>query len=124
MTMKKILLLSVFSFLFISMLNAQKPEVITSNKPGWHKIGETTVGFKTDRDALVVLGADNFKSIVIKVTDAPIHLDDLEVYYDNDTKQDVQVRSDFQKGQETRVIDLTGGTRSLKRVVFKYKTVP
>lgn len=123
-TMKKILVLSVFSFLMATMVHAQKVEVITSHKPGWHKIGETTASFKTDRDAVTVLGADNFKSILIKVTDAPIHFDDLEVYFDNDTKQDVSIRSDFKQGQESRVIDLTGGSRSVKKVVFKYKTVP
>lgn len=122
--MKKIIFLSVFSFLFATMVNAQKVEVLTSHKPGWHKIGETTASFKADRDAVIVLGADNFKSILIKVTDAPIHFNDLEVYYDNDTKQDVQVRSDFKQGQESRIIDLTGGSRSVKKVVFTYKTVP
>src|SRR5689334_18058512 len=122
--MKKIFVLSVFSFLMATIVHAQKVEVLTSHKPGWHKIGETTASFKADRDAVTVLGADNFKSILIKVTDAPIHFDDLEVYYDNDTKQDVQIRSDFKEGGESRVIDLTGGSRSVKKVVFKYKTVP
>jgi hypothetical protein len=122
--MKKLLLLTTFSFLFILMVKAQKPEIIMSNKPGWHKIGETTVNFKTDKDALLVLGADKFKSILIKVTDAPIHLDDLEVYYESGNKQDVQIRSDFKKGGESHVIDLNGLGRNLKKVAFKYRTVP
>lgn len=122
--MKKIFLFAIVSMLCVSFVKAQKVEVITSNKPGWHKIGETTVGFKSDHDVVVVLGADKFKQILLKVTDAPIHFDDLEVYYENGNKQDVQVRSDFKAGGETRVIDLNGADRDLKKVVFQYRTIP
>lgn len=122
--MKKILLFLTVSFAVTSIASAQKPAVVTSGKPGWHKIGETTVDFKADKDALIVLGADKFKAIQIKVTDAPIKLEDLEVYYENDTKQDVQVRNIFKAGEKTRIIDLTGGDRNLKKVVFVYHSIP
>ncbi len=122
--MKKTFLLLFASIVAISTVTAQKTEVVTSNKPGWHKIGETTVMFKADRDVLVVLGADKFKAIQIKVTDAPIRLEDIEVYYENDTKEDIQIRSDFKKGEKSRVIDLKGGDRNLKKVVFVYKSIP
>lgn len=122
--MKKTFLFLFASLVAISVVTAQKVEVITSNKPGWHKIGETNVMFKTDRDVLVVLGADKFKAIQIKVTDAPIRVEDLEVYYENDTKEDIQVRAVFKKGEKSRVIDLKGGDRNLKKVVFVYHSIP
>lgn len=122
--MKKTFLFLVVSFMTISAVTAQKVEVITSNKTGWHKIGETTVSFAMDRDALTVLGADKFKAIKIKVTDAPIKVEDIEVYYENDTKEDIQVRSIFKKGGESRVIDLKGLDRNLKKVVFVYHSIP
>jgi hypothetical protein len=49
---------------------------------------------------------------------------DLEVYYESGDKQDIQVRSPLKAGMESRVIDLNGGERSLKRIVFVYKTLP
>ena len=122
--MKKTFLFLFASIVTMSVVTAQKVEVITSNKPGWHKIGETNAMFKSDRDVLTVLGADKFKAIQIKVTDAPIRLEDLEVYYENDTKEDIQVRSEFKKGEKSRVINLKGGDRKLKKVVFVYHSIP
>lgn len=103
---------------------AQKPAVVTSEKPGWHKIGEVTANFKVDKDAIVVLGADRFKAIKLKATDAPIHIFDLEVYYESGDKEDIQVRQEMKAGEETRNIDLKGYSKELKKVVLVYKTVP
>src|ERR1051325_4691171 len=105
--MKKLMLVIFFAIAggyFASF--AQKPEVIATDKAGWHKIGETTVDFKKDRDELVVMGADRFASVKFKVTDAPIDLQDLEIYYEAGDKQDVMVRTPIQAGGESRVIDL------------------
>ena len=45
---------------------AQKAAVETSNKPGWYKIAETTADLKMDKDEVVVLGKDHFKSLVLE----------------------------------------------------------
>ena len=105
-------------------VKAQKPGVVLNDKPGWHKIGEVTASFKVDKDAISVLGADRFKAIKLKVTDASIHIYDLEVYYESDNKEDIQIRQDLKKGDETRQIDLNGKDRNLKKVVFIYKSIP
>ncbi len=101
-----------------------KPAVVSTEKAGWHKIGETTASFKMDKDAIAVLGNDRFKAIKLKVTDASIHLMDLEVYYENGTKEDIQVRSELKAGSETRDIDLKGKEPAIKKVVMIYKTMP
>ena len=128
--MKKLLIVLLIPA-FMSAVYAQKPSVtdkkpavVVSDKAGWHKIGETTANFKTDRDELIVLGADKFKSIKIKVTDAPIHISNLEVYYESGDKEDIILKSDFKAGGESRVVDLKGNSRDLKKVVFVYNTVP
>lgn len=121
--MKKTFVLAFFSILLTTAVQAQKPVVVWSNKPGWHKIGETTVDFKAEKDALLVLGADSFKDIAIKVTDAPIHIHDLTVYYENGQSENIQLRNDFNPGDESRIINLNGQNRKLKKVVFDYGTV-
>lgn len=108
----------------ISVVNAQQPAVITSDKTGWHKIGETTVNFQKEKDEILVVGADRFASIKFKVTDAPIDLKDLEVYYESGDKQDVKINMPIKMAGESRVIDLNGGERNLKKIVFVYKTLP
>ncbi len=102
----------------------KKVEVVTSDKTGWHKIGEMTASFKKERDEMIVIGADRFAAIKIKATGADINITDLEVHYENGTKQDILVRQEIKNGTESRVIDLKGGERKLKKIVFVYKTIP
>lgn len=122
--MKKTLLILLATVFTVSVLNAQKPEVVTSHSAGWHKIGDANVNFKTDKDQFIILGADRFKALKVKAVDAPLHIDDMQVYYEGGSKEDVSLRSDFQPGSESRVIDLKNGSAELKKVVFVYKTVP
>src|SRR6185295_9529703 len=91
--------------LSVGILSAQQPAVMVSTAPGWHKIASTTVDFKKDRDEVSVLGADRFTAIRFMVTEAPIDLQDLEIWFENGTKQDVQVRTPVEAGKESRVIN-------------------
>ena len=124
--MKKVLtVIGLITLIICNIAYAQKPAVILDDKAGWHKIGETTATFKAEKDEIVVLGADNFKAIKIKVTDAPVHINDIEVYYQgSDEKEDFQVRSDMKAGSDSRVMDLKTKGRDLKKVVFFYNSIP
>lgn len=102
---------------------AQKTAVIRSDKTGWHKIGETVVDFQRDRDEITVVGVDRFAAIKFRVKYGPIHLMALEVVYENGDKQNININIPFKLKGESRVIDLKGGERNLKKIVFVYKTV-
>ena len=104
--------------------NAQQPAIITSDKAGWHKIGETTVNFQKESDEIIVMGADRFASIKFKVEDAPIDLISLEVYYESGDNQKININMPIKAPGESRVVDLNGGERNLKKIVFVYKTLP
>ena len=119
---KKILIALLLVASGYDTIFAQQPAIITSDKKGWHKISETTVDFTRDRDELIVMGADRFASIRFEVTGAAIDLQDLEIYYESGPKQDIAVRTLISMGSESRVIDLNGGERALKKIVFVYKT--
>jgi hypothetical protein len=122
--MKKTLLIILLALAgSYGKMTAQTPAVIMSDKTGWHKIGERTVDFARDRDEIMVIGADRFSAIKFIVTDAPIDLIDLEVYYESGDKQNINVRTPVLAGKESRVIDLNGGERSLSKIVFVYKTL-
>lgn len=121
--MKKVL---VFAMILIAVNTeisvAQKVEVITSNKLGWHQIGKTTVDFKSDRDVIMIMGYNRFTAIKFKVSEAPIELLDLEVYYEIGDKDDVKIQSSIKANGETRIIDLNG-SRKVVKVIFMYKTL-
>ena len=123
--MKKTILIAMIAITAgYGKVKAQVPAVVVSDKTGWHKIAERNVDFVKDRDEVLVVGADRFSAIKFMVTGAPIDLQDLEVYYESGDKQDIQVRTPILSGKESRVIELNGGERSLKKIVFVYKTLP
>ena len=116
------MLIATVGMTSISM--AQKPELMISDKSGWHKIASTTVSFKKDKEELLVLGADRFASIKFKVTGAPIEITSLEVYFVSGDKQDIIVNNTVELAGESKLIALNGGERSLKKIIFVYKTLP
>jgi hypothetical protein len=125
--MKKLFVIVVVLLLAanVNVVLAQDPGIVTSSKPGWHKIGETTASFKAENESIVVLGADKFRAIKLKITDAPINIQSLQVFYESGDVEEISVKSEMQAGAETREIDLkNGATRELKKVVFTYKTLP
>ncbi len=122
--MKKILFI-VTAVLFVSVaVHAQKPEILVSKKAGWHKIGEASVNFKTEKDEFLIMIADKFSAIRLKITDAPVHIEDMQVHYDGGDKEDINIRSDFKAGSESRIIKLQPHKKGLKTVSFVYHTVP
>lgn len=123
--MKKHFLITLLALAFMGYSAlAQKPAVVTNDKPGWHKIAETSVSFKSDRDEVTVMGADHFKALKLKVVDAPVEFTDITVVYENDMRQDIYVRKLLKRGEQTRSIDLKGKDRAIKKIILMYKTVP
>ena len=123
--MKKLLLfLLLVSAGILEKAHAQIPAVVLNDKNGWHKIGNTTVSFKNDHDEILILGSNRFVAVKFKVTDAPIDLEDLEIYFRSGDKQIVHFSMSFEVPGESRVIDLNGGERTVKKIVFKYRTLP
>lgn len=108
----------------LTHLNAQKAVVVSNDETGWQKIGETKVDFSKERDDVVILGADKFAKIKLRVTDAPVEFFEVEIFFENGKSQVVSIKTLIKKSGETRVIDLDGGERNLKVVILKYKTIP
>lgn len=123
--MKKLLLIMLLFLTGVATTFAQKKRaVILSDKTGWHKIGETKVDFTRDRDEILVQGADRFATIQFRVSDASIHLLALDITYESGDNQQIKVNTDIKSPGTSRTIDLNGGERRLKKIVFMYKTVP
>jgi hypothetical protein len=123
--MKKVLpILLLFIAGIYGTAGAQQTTVVNADTSGWYKIGQAQVDFKRDRDEIVVLGADRFKSIKLKVINSPIDLKDLEIYYETGNRQDVKINASLKVAGESEVIDLVGGeSRSIKKIVIVYKTI-
>lgn len=120
--MKKIFLVLMLAVSAVAW--AQKPKVVTTDKPGWTKIAETTVDFKTETDELLVIGNNRFDSLKFTVEDASISLVSFDIYFDKGGQQSVSVSQEIKSAGESQVVKLTGDTeRKVTKVVFRYKTV-
>jgi len=122
--MKKVSIILCLLCVTLIAAMAQEPAIMFSNKPGWHKIGEVKADFKMENESIAVMGADKFKSILLKVTDAPINIANVEVIYESGEKENFDVKKEMQANSETRVIDLKSPNQEIKKVTFTYKTMP
>lgn len=103
---------------------AQKPTVVLDNDPGWHKIGQITASFKLDNESIIVYGRDEFTKIKLKVTDAPILIERVQLFYEEGQMEELAVGTELQAGASTAALDLKGTNKELEKVVFTYKTLP
>jgi DNA gyrase/topoisomerase IV subunit B len=122
--MKKIIFLLIASIVTLSALHAQKPEVITKNKAGWQKIGDAKVDFKSDKDKFILIGKDKYKSLQIKVKDAPVLIESVQVEYEGDIKEEIELSAALKTGSESRIIELKNSNTEIKNVTFIYRTIP
>lgn len=120
--MKRMILFLMTTFITFTALHAQKPEIITKGKPGWQKIGDAKVDFSTDKDKFIILGKDQFKALKIKVKDAPVHIENMQVTFEGGTTEDISLASEFKTGAESREIDLKNKDKEIKNVTFVYRT--
>jgi hypothetical protein len=95
----------------------------TDSQPRWEFLGKRTVKHTLDRDEIYVTRTEGkFKAIKLKVEKSPVRFRNVTVHYANGTKEEIKMRNLISAGGETRVIDLKGQKRIIKRVVFSYDT--
>jgi hypothetical protein len=122
-TLIAVILMAVLTFNF-NTTQAQKPGVVLDNDPGWQKIGETIASFKEQDESIAVLGADEFAAIKIKVNDAPLQIERLQVFYESGDMEEIDVKKAIQEGGESPVFRLDHPDRDIQKVAFTYSTVP
>jgi len=92
--------------------------------PGkWRFIADKNVRYGPDHDVIIVTGNDNYSQLRLKVTDAPLKINDMKVHFENGNVFDVSIRNEIRQGGQSRVIDLPAGSRNIKKVEFWYSTI-
>ena len=109
------------AFILLSFDSTAYIEVKPAAK--WVRLGSRLVDYKLDKDVINV-GAKkgNFTKLKVQVTGGSLNMHKMVVHYMNGTKQDVNLKYNFKKGSGSRVIDINGGDRFIKKVVFVYDT--
>jgi len=97
--------------------------VVTS--PGWVELGERWVNGAVDRDVIHVGRAEGrFTRLQVVVENSALEMFDMAIVFGNGEVYSPQTRLVFAQGTTTRVIDLPGGARNIRRVEFRYGNLP
>lgn len=92
-------------------------------KGPWEMLGMRKVNYSLDRDEIIVTRAAGiFTALKVKVKKAPINMQKLVVTFGNGEVEELELRNNFAAGSESRVIDLPGNKRVIKKIVFWYDT--
>lgn len=87
---------------------------------GWRLLGEAHVDGRMDHDSISVGYHGGFRSLQLRVENAPIEFDHVVVHYENGTSEELHVRQVIQAGGHTRDIDLRGDRRNIRSVELWY----
>ena len=93
---------------------------------GWTYLGSAKVhGMGVDHDEILVTGMlGDFTAIKLFVENEGIEFERVVVHFGNGGQQELIIRDFIPAGGETRVLDLTGHDRVIRRVDFYYKSNP
>ena len=74
-----------------------------------------------EKDILNVGASEGgFKKLKIKVTGGTVYVTRMVLTYGNGTREEIPLRYTFRKGAESRIIDLRGETRVIRKIAFTY----
>ena len=91
----------------------------------WEKLGERVVHGKGDRDVIQVGGNEGkFASVKLVVEHSALELWDVELTFGDGDKHSPGTRLVFGKNTTSRVIDLPGQRRVIRKVEFRYGNLP
>jgi hypothetical protein len=111
-------LLSVVSILLL-LTTASYAQRHRVHGGGWQYLGQAHVDGRSDHDNISV-NAGRFRSIQLRVENAPIEFDHVVVHYENGGNEELRVRQVIRAGEHTRDIDLNGNRRNIRSVELWY----
>jgi hypothetical protein len=90
---------------------------------GWQKLGSRTVSGKTLDTDTITVGAykGKFSKLTMVVEDSDLELQEFTITFGSGADYKPVVRHNFKEGSRTRVIDLPGDDRIIKKITMKYK---
>lgn len=89
----------------------------------WELLGVRKIDHQLDRDEVIVTRAEGvFSALKLKIKRSPINMHKMAIHFGNGEVQEIDMRTRFAAGSESRLIDLPGNRRTIQKVVFWYDT--
>ncbi len=96
-----------------------------AGESGWRALGKRTVHGRHDHDSIQIGGSEGkFTKLRIEVKGSALEMYNIVVVFASGDKFSPDTRIVFGKGEESRVIDLPGGERTIREVRFHYGNLP
>lgn len=112
------------TMVLISSCSAQNSVTTTRVINNWEVLGERIVNMGADHDEITVTARKGtFRKLKFKVTQAPIYVKNVRIVYGNGSSENHKVNETFRKGHFTRVLDLNGKNRVIRKILFNYTTI-
>lgn len=88
----------------------------------WVFLGQRHVNDKAERDTVEVTASEGtFEAVKLRVKRHAVRFYRVTVIYGAGTSDDLELRDVIPAGGESRVLDLRGGNRVIKRIEFAYE---
>ncbi|HUR31092.1 MAG TPA: hypothetical protein VMZ69_06645 [Saprospiraceae bacterium] len=112
---------NLFAFTFLLLLSLMITNTIAAQ--AWVQLGSSKVHGHVDHDEILVTALEgDFSAIKLFVENEGIQFEHVVVHFGNGRKEDLILRDFIPAGGETRVIDLPGRDRIIRKVDFFYKS--
>jgi len=121
----RVLVLSLVGVCLLSFVAcvSQAPGPALISTAGWDRLGERMVRFTADHDAILAAHEGRFRRIMIVVRDSALEMFDIKITFGNGQDWSPATRLVFGEDTRSRVIDLPGADRVIRRMDFYYKSL-
>lgn len=98
-------------------------KAVAGIEDGWKELGRRTVDLGLDRDVIDCMYSGRLKALCLEVQRNTINFLGVKVFLLTGEELELPVKSTLRPGQRSRVFDIPGSSRTVKRVEFWYKSV-
>jgi len=123
--MKTKMNLSVFAILLLNFLTINNLSFAqgTARPDKWALLGSRLVNHSLDKDEILVKAhEEHFDGIQIRVKKSGINMHRCVVHFGDGSTQEIELKQEFKQGDQSRLINLDGTNRIIRKVVFWYDT--
>lgn len=96
---------------------------VSTTAARWELLGARKIDHQLDRDEIIITRSEGvFSALKLKIKRSPINMHKMAIHFGNGEVQEIDMRTRFAAGSESRLIDLPGNRRTIQKVVFWYDT--
>jgi hypothetical protein len=89
----------------------------------WDQLGSRQVSFRAERDVIPAAGEGRFRAIRIVVSEGDLEMFNVRIVFGDGSAYSPETRLVFREGSWSRVIDLPGEARIIRRIEFSYRSI-